>query len=340
MKFLITGGLGFIGTNLIKHLLEEYNHEILNVDKVTYASNFEYRENMSSNKSYNLIKGDICDRDLIRKILDDFNPDFIMNLAAESHVDKSISGPEDFIQTNIIGTFNLLKNTRDYWNKLSIEKRKNFRFLHISTDEVYGSLDNGGLFNELSPYKPNSPYAASKASSDHLVRAWNKTYGLPTIISNCSNNYGPHQYPEKLIPLVILNALNNKPLPIYGDGLQIRDWLHVQDHVKALYKIITRGKIGETYNIGANNQISNIKLVQTICGFLDSEIKNKPKNITSFSELIKFVEDRPGHDICYGIDSEKLCKTLDWKPEIDFERGIEETIKWYVSNNLRYDEIL
>ncbi len=337
MKFLITGGLGFIGTNLIKFLLEEYDHEILNLDKVTYASNFEYNENLSSNKSYNLVKGDICDNDLVRKILDDFNPDFIMNLAAESHVDKSISGPEDFIQTNILGTFNLLKNTRDYWNKLSREKRKNFRFHHISTDEVYGSIDNGGLFNELSPYQPNSPYAASKASSDHLVRAWNKTYDLPTIISNCSNNYGPHQYPEKLIPLVILNALKNKPLPIYGDGLQIRDWLHVQDHIKALYKIITRGKIGETYNIGANNQISNIKLVQTICSFLDSEILNKPKNISSFCELITFVEDRPGHDLCYGIDPKKLCKTLDWEPEIDFKLGIEETIKWYVSNNRRYD---
>ena len=336
MKFLITGGLGFIGTNLIKFLLEEYDHEILNIDKVSYASNFYYNKNFSSNNLYKFVKGDICDNNLIIKILSEFNPDFIMNLAAESHVDKSISGPEAFIHSNIIGTFNLLKNTRDYWNNLSREKRKDFRFLHISTDEVYGSLDDGGLFNELSPYQPNSPYAASKASSDHLVRAWNKTYGLPTIISNCSNNYGPHQYPEKLIPLVILNALKNKPLPLYGDGLQIRDWLHVKDHVRALYKIITRGKIGETYNIGANNQISNIKLVQTICSFLDSEITNKPKNVTSFSELITYIQDRPGHDICYGIDAEKLSKSLDWKPEIDFKIGIEETIKWYVSNNFRY----
>lgn len=336
MKFLITGGLGFIGTNLINFLLEEYDHEILNIDKVTYASNFDYNKNFSSNNFYKFVKGDICDNDLIIKILNEFNPDFIMNLAAESHVDKSISGPDAFINSNIIGTFNLLKNTRDYWNNLSREKRKDFRLLHVSTDEVYGSLDNGGLFNELSPYQPNSPYAASKASSDHLVRAWNKTYGLPTIITNCSNNYGPHQYPEKLIPLVILNALKNKPLPIYGDGLQIRDWLHVNDHVKALYRIITRGKTGETYNIGANNQISNIKLVQTICSFLDSEITNKPKNVTSFSELITYVKDRPGHDICYGIDAEKLSKSLDWEPETDFKIGIEETIKWYVSNNFRY----
>ena len=337
MKFLITGGLGFIGTNLIKFLIENYDHEVLNLDKVTYASNFFNNKHFSTYKVYNFVKGDISDKNLVKKLLEDFKPDFIMNLAAESHVDRSISSPDDFINSNILGTYNLLINARDYWSNLSGEKKRNFRFHHISTDEVYGSIEKGDLFDESSPYKPNSPYAASKASSDHLVRSWNKTYDLPTLISNCSNNYGPYQYPEKLIPLIILNALKNKPLPIYGNGLQIRDWLHVNDHVKALYKIVTKGEVGETYNVGANNQISNIDLVKTICNYLDSEISKKPKNLNSFNELISYVSDRPGHDICYGIDAKKLFIKLGWKPEIDFKLGIEKTIKWYLDNSFLYD---
>ena len=337
MKFLITGGLGFIGTNLIKFLIEHYDHEILNLDKVTYASNFFNNKKFSNYKFYNFVKGDISDKNLVKKLLEDFKPDFIMNLAAESHVDRSISCPDAFVNTNILGTYNLLINARDYWVNLSGEKKRNFRFHHISTDEVYGSIHQGDLFNESSPYRPNSPYAASKASSDHLVRAWNKTYNLPTLISNCSNNYGPYQCPEKLIPLIILNALKNKKLPIYGNGLQIRDWLHVNDHVKALYIIVTKGEIGETYNVGANNQISNINLVKMICNFLDSEISKKPKNLNSFNELISYVSDRPGHDICYGINPEKLFNQLGWKPETDFKLGIEATIKWYLDNCFLYD---
>ena len=336
MKFLITGGLGFIGTNLIKFLLDKNEHEVLNLDKVTYASNFFNNKEFSSNKFYSFIKGDICNEDLIKKIYEDFKPDFVMNLAAESHVDNSISDPNDFINTNILGTFNLLKISKNYWNNLSGEKKDNFRFHHISTDEVFGSIEKEELFTETSPYNPSSPYAASKASSDHLVRAWGKTYGLPTLISNCSNNYGPYQYPEKLIPFMILNALRNKPLTVYGNGLQIRDWLHVNDHVKALYKIVTTGKIGETYNIGAHTQINNLDLVNSICDFLDYEIKDKPPYLSSFRELITYVKDRPGHDICYGINSKKINIELDWKPEVIFKSGLERTIKWYVRNKFLY----
>ena len=336
MKFFITGGLGFIGTNLIKFLLAKNKHEILNLDKITYAANSSVNKYFSKNKLYSFVKGDICDEILLKNLLDDFKPDYIMNLAAESHVDKSICGPSNFIRTNILGTSNLLNQARDYWINLSKEKKNKFRFHHISTDEVFGSISKDELFTEESRYDPSSPYAASKASSDHLVRAWNKTYGLPILISNCSNNYGPHQYPEKLIPLVILNALQMKTLPIYGNGFQVRDWLHVEDHVKALYKIIMRGTIGETYNIGSNNQISNINLVNIICNFLDSEIKFKPNQINSFKELITYVKDRPGHDICYGINARKIKKELDWKPEIDFQLGIEETIKWYINNKNSY----
>ena len=336
MKFLITGGLGFIGTNLIKFLLAQKEHEILNLDKITYAANSSINKYFEPNNLYSFIKGDICDELLVKNLLDNFKPDCIMNLAAESHVDKSISGPDDFIRTNIIGTSNLLNKAKDYWISLSAEKKNKFRFHHISTDEVFGSILKDDLFTEESRYDPSSPYAASKASSDHLVRAWHKTYGLPILISNCSNNYGPHQYPEKLIPLIILNALQKKDLPIYGDGLQVRDWLHVEDHVKALYKIIRKGTIGETYNIGANNQISNINLVKMICNFLDTEIKEKPNKIESFQELIRYVNDRPGHDICYGINARKIKIELDWKPEIDFQSGIEETIKWYIHNKFLY----
>ena len=336
MKFLITGGLGFIGTNLIKFLLSKNEHEILNLDKITYAANHSINKYFESNKSYSFIKGDICDEILVKNLLDNFKPDCIMNLAAESHVDKSIVGANEFIQTNIIGTSNLLNQARDYWINLSKEKKDKFKFHQISTDEVFGSILNDKLFTEESRYDPSSPYAASKASSDHLVRAWYKTYGFPILISNCSNNYGPHQYPEKLIPLIILNALKGNTFPIYGNGLQIRDWLYVEDHVKALYEIINRGIAGETYNIGANNQIKNINLVHIICNFLDSEIKEKPKGIKTFKELIRYVDDRPGHDVCYGIDATKIRQDFDWKPEIDFKLGIKQTIKWYIKNKFLY----
>ena len=336
MKFLITGGLGFIGTNLIKFLLSKNEHEILNLDKITYSANSSENKFFKLNDLYSFVKGDICDETLVTGLLNDFKPDFVMNLAAESHVDKSISGPNDFIRTNIFGTTNLLNTTKDYWSKLSGKKKYQFRFHHISTDEVFGSVFDDGLFHEESRYDPSSPYAASKASSDHLVRAWHKTYGLPILISNCSNNYGPYQYPEKLIPLIILNALELKSLPIYGNGLQVRDWLHVEDHVKALYKIITNGTVGETYNIGANNQINNIKLVKNICNFLDSELKEKQKGIQSYKDLIRYVDDRPGHDVCYGIDARKIKKELDWNPEIDFQLGIQKTIRWYINNKFLY----
>jgi len=336
LKFLITGGLGFIGSNLIRFLLKDNNHEILNLDKITYASNINSNKYFSSNKLYSFKKGDISDKGLLISLLDEFQPDFIMNLAAESHVDRSINEPDTFINTNILGTFNLLSTAKEYWENLKGEKKGRFRFHHISTDEVYGSIEDAKLFTESSPYNPSSPYAASKASSDHLVRAWYKTYGLPILISNCSNNYGPYQHPEKLIPLMILNALNNKDLPIYGDGLQVRDWLYVEDHVKALYKIILNGKVGETYNIGGNNQIKNIEIVKIICDYLDNQFRFESKISESHNNLIKYVKDRPGHDICYGINASKIMTELNWEPKITFEIGIKKTIQWYLSNKFLY----
>jgi len=336
LKFLVTGGLGFIGSNLIRFLLKDKNHEILNLDKITYASNINANKNFSSNKLYKFKKGDISNRDLLISLLDEFQPDYIMNLAAESHVDRSISEPADFINTNILGTFNLLSTAKEYWDNLKGEKKERFRFHHISTDEVYGSIEDEQLFTESSPYNPSSPYAASKASSDHLVRAWHKTYELPILISNCSNNYGPYQHPEKLIPLMILNALNNKDLPIYGNGLQVRDWLYVEDHVRALYQIILNGKVGETYNIGGNNQIKNIEIVKIICDYLDNQFKSEEKISGSHRNLIKHVEDRPGHDFCYGINASKINTALNWAPKITFEIGIKKTIKWYLSNKFLY----
>ncbi len=336
MKFLITGGLGFIGSNLIRFLLKDNNHEILNLDKITYASNINTNKYFSSNKLYSFKKGDISDKDLLISLLDEFQPDFIMNLAAESHVDRSINEPDTFINTNILGTFNLLSTAKEYWENLKGEKKGSFRFHHISTDEVFGSIEDEKLFTESSPYNPSSPYAASKASSDHLVRAWYKTYELPILISNCSNNYGPYQHPEKLIPLMILNAINNKDLPIYGDGLQVRDWLYVEDHVKALYQIILNGKVGETYNIGGNNQIKNIEIVKIICDYLDNQFKFESKISGSHKKLIKHVKDRPGHDICYGINASKIMTELNWEPKITFEIGIKKTIQWYLSNKFLY----
>ena len=336
LKFLITGGLGFIGSSLIRKIIKETDHQVLNLDKQTYASNILNLKSIELDERYNFIKGDICDEILIEKLLFDFQPDYLMHLAAESHVDNSINNPSEFIRTNIFGTFSLLKNCHQYWKSLPKKKKETFKFHHISTDEVYGSQISRKLFNENSRYDPSSPYAASKASSDHLVRAWFKTYNIPILISNCSNNYGPYQFPEKLIPLTILNAIQGKKIPIYGNGLQVRDWLHVEDHCSALLDIISKGKTGETYNVGGNNQIKNIDIVKKICSVLDSLGIDKPPGSKSFRDLITYVNDRPGHDLMYGIDAQKIYKDLHWSPKIEFEAGIKDTIIWYLNNKNRF----
>lgn len=340
-KFLITGGAGFIGSSLIRLLINETENEVLNFDKLTYASNLKSLEIVSQNSRYQFVQGDICDKEMVTNLFIDFQPDIVMHLAAESHVDRSIDKPEEFIKTNVMGTLNMLECALKYWNNTN---QKQFLFHHISTDEVYGSLNKTNLFTEQSRYDPSSPYSASKASSDHLVNAWHKTYGLPVIVTNCSNNYGPYQFPEKLIPLIILNALEKKTLPIYGRGENIRDWLYVEDHVKALYKVVTEGRIGQVYNIGGHNEKSNIEVVRTICVILDDlmpiNINNNTKhhsdnirtNKKSYKDLIIFVEDRPGHDFRYAIDASKIQKELNWFPKQTFEIGLRKTIKWYLSN--------
>ena len=332
MRILVTGGLGFIGSAVIRNLINKEDIKVLNLDNQTYAANTKALKHLEKNSNYIFCKGDISSKKLINEIFFTFKPQFVMNLAAETHVDRSISNPGKFIETNINGTFNLLEGSRKYLNNCSKEIKYNFRFHHISTDEVFGSLGKTGLFNEDTRYNPSSPYSASKASSDHLVRAWNHTYNIPTIITNCSNNYGPYQYPEKLIPLTILKALKGGPIPIYGDGTQIRDWLYVEDHAEALYQILTKGKIGETYNVGGNNEITNIEIVGKICDILNSKIDKKPLGINSFFELIKFVPDRPGHDFRYGIDATKLKKELGWIPITNLELGLKKTIDWYIDN--------
>ena len=336
MKFLITGGLGFIGSALIRKIIKDTKHNVLNIDKQTYAANSFNLKSIEDNERYQFIKGDICDENLIQRLLFDFQPDFLMHLAAESHVDNSINNPSEFINTNILGTFILLKNCYQYWNSLPYERKIKFKFHHISTDEVYGSLNSEKSFDEDSKYDPSSPYAASKASSDHLVRSWFKTYNLPILITNCSNNYGPFQFPEKLIPLAILNAIQGKKIPIYGNGLQVRDWLHVEDHAEALLSVISEGKIGETYNIGSNNQRINIDIVNMICNILDNLKIEKPANANSFADLITHVKDRPGHDLKYGINSTKILNNLNWEPKIRFEEGIKDTIIWYLNNKNHY----
>ncbi|HIE5773240.1 TPA: dTDP-glucose 4,6-dehydratase, partial [Escherichia coli] len=311
MKILVTGGAGFIGSAVVRHIINNTNDAIINVDKLTYAGNLESLNSVCENNRYTFIQADICDAKLITDIFKQHQPDAIMHLAAESHVDRSIDGPSEFIQTNIIGTYTLLEAARQYWNQLPTDKKAAFRFHHISTDEVYGDLESTtDLFTEITPYAPSSPYSASKASSDHLVRAWQRTYGLPTIVTNCSNNYGPFHYPEKLIPLIILNALEGKALPVYGNGQQIRDWLYVEDHARALYKVVTEGKIGETYNIGGHNEKANIDVVKTICSILEELVPNKPNNIENYSDLITYVTDRPGHDLRYAIDATKIKNEL------------------------------
>lgn len=370
MKILVTGGAGFIGSALIRYVINETNDSIVNIDKLTYAGNLDNLASVNCSERYSFEQIDICDRPELERVFKEHQPDAVMHLAAESHVDRSIDGPATFIETNIVGTYTLLEATRSYWNTLDGERKGAFRFHHISTDEVYGDLphpdevenndeclmvngeltqnnttlniNNLPLFTETTAYAPSSPYSASKASSDHLVRAWLRTYGLPTIVTNCSNNYGPYHFPEKLIPLVILNALEGKDLPIYGKGDQIRDWLYVEDHARALHKVVTEGKVGETYNIGGHNEKQNIEVVKTVCSILEelAPIKKTQLCIQSYESLITFVKDRPGHDLRYAIDASKIERELGWKPEETFETGLRKTVHWYLDNKDWWHSVL
>lgn len=334
-KILITGGAGFIGSALVRHLLKNTNFQVLVVDKLTYAGNLESLKEISNSPRFNFLKLDICDSS-IAKVIDDFCPHAIMHLAAESHVDRSIDGPSEFIKTNILGTFNLLEAALSYWQKNG--RPGDFRFQHISTDEVFGSLDESGLFSESTAYDPSSPYSASKASSDHLVRAWHRTYGLPVLMTNCSNNYGPYHYPEKLIPLIINNALQGKSLPVYGDGLQVRDWLYVEDHVLALCAVLEKGRVGETYNVGGDSERTNIQVVRLICEILDEIYPSKDQS--TYTKLITHVQDRPGHDRRYAIDCSKLKNELGWRQLETFETGIKKTVEWFLANGEWVEAVL
>ncbi|VUT02329.1 dTDP-glucose 4,6-dehydratase [Klebsiella spallanzanii] len=341
MKILVTGGAGFIGSAVVRHIIDNTHDEVRVIDCLTYAGNLESLAPVSGNERYSFSQTDITDAKSVAEQFSDFRPDIVMHLAAESHVDRSIDGPAAFIQTNLIGTFTLLEAARHYWSTLEAEQKQAFRFHHISTDEVYGDLHGtDDLFTEETPYAPSSPYSASKAGSDHLVRAWNRTYGLPVVVTNCSNNYGPYHFPEKLIPLTILNALAGKPLPVYGNGEQIRDWLYVEDHARALYRVATEGRSGETYNIGGHNERRNIDVVRTICAILDKVVEQKPGNISQFADLITFVKDRPGHDLRYAIDAAKIQRDLGWVPEETFESGIEKTVHWYLNNPTWWQRVL
>ena len=330
-RFIVTGGAGFIGSAVVRHIISSTADQVCVVDKLTYAGNLESLAPAADSERFRFEKADICNRDAVDRIFADFKPTHIMHLAAESHVDRSIDGPGEFIQTNIVGTYTLLEAARKYYNTLPEEAKSAFRFHHISTDEVYGDLDDSGdFFRETTPYAPSSPYSASKAASDHLVRAWKRTFDLPTLVTNCSNNYGPYHFPEKLIPLMILHALDGKELPVYGKGLQIRDWLYVEDHARALYTVATRGVPGETYNIGGNNEKQNIEVVRTICALLDELAPRKDNR--SYSEQITYVTDRPGHDLRYAIDASTISCEVNWKPQETFESGIRKTVLWYLEH--------
>lgn len=341
MKILVTGGAGFIGSAVVRHIINNTQDEVIVVDSLTYAGNLESLSVVSENQRYNFEHVDICNREALDTLFSKYEPDAVMHLAAESHVDRSIDGPAAFIETNIVGTYTLLEAARSYWNELTHDKKTAFRFHHISTDEVYGDLEGtDDLFTETTSYAPSSPYSASKASSDHLVRAWLRTYGLPTVVTNCSNNYGPYHFPEKLIPLIVLNAMAGKSLPVYGNGSQIRDWLYVEDHARALYLVVTMGEIGETYNIGGHNERKNIDVVKTICNLLDELVPNKPVGVVNYSDLITYVKDRPGHDLRYAIDASKIERELGWVPAETFESGIRKTVEWYLSNENWWRRVL
>jgi dTDP-glucose 4,6-dehydratase len=334
-RILVTGGAGFIGSAVVRHIIEATQDSVLVLDKLTYAGNLESLLVVADNPRYSFEQVDICERAALDRVFAEYQPDVIMHLAAESHVDRSIDGPAAFIETNVVGTYTMLEAARHYWQLLDAEKKQSFRFHHISTDEVYGDLHGtDDLFTETTPYSPSSPYSASKASSDHLVRAWLRTYGLPTLVTNCSNNYGPYHFPEKLIPLVILNAVAGKPLPVYGDGAQVRDWLYVEDHARALYQVVTEGVVGETYNIGGHNERKNIEVVQTICDLLEELAPNKPQGVEKYRDLITYVKDRPGHDMRYAIDAGKIDRELGWRPQETFESGIRKTVSWYLNNEI------
>ncbi|EFQ63922.1 dTDP-glucose 4,6-dehydratase [Pseudomonas fluorescens WH6] len=339
-KILVTGGAGFIGSAVVRHLINE-NHSVANLDLLTYAGNTDSLASVENSSRYQFFKTDIGDGPALDQIFMTFRPDAVMHLAAESHVDRSIDGPADFIRTNIVGTYTLLEAARRYWSALASDAKNRFRFHHVSTDEVYGDLDGpDSLFTETTPYAPSSPYSASKASSDHLVRAWQRTYGLPVLVTNCSNNYGPYHFPEKLIPHVILNAIHGRPLPVYGDGLQVRDWLFVEDHARALCEVLCRGAVGETYNIGGHNEKTNIEVVETLCALLEELAPDKPAGVERYRDLITFVKDRPGHDLRYAIDAGKIARELGWKPHETFESGIRKTVQWYLQNKTWWQRVL
>ena len=339
-KLLITGGAGFIGSAVIRHIINNTNHSVVNVDKLTYAGNLESLESVENDARYVFEQVDICNAAEIKRVFNEYQPDIVMHLAAESHVDRSIDGPGEFIQTNIVGTYILLEEARGYWLSLEGDKKDSFKFHHVSTDEVYGDLEGtDDLFTEETSYAPSSPYSAAKASSDHLVRAWQRTFKFPTLITNCSNNYGPYQFPEKLIPLIILNALEGKDLPIYGNGKQVRDWLYVDDHARALLHVALTGEISETYNIGGHNELQNIEVVKTVCSILDELVPSKLDGISQYEQLITYVGDRAGHDVRYAIDATKISNELNWTPDETFATGIRKTVEWYLENAIWCDRV-